>query len=149
MILLELNMADTRPIYSQIGDRVKFAVAAGVLRPGELVPSVRDLSKQLVVNPNTVARAYRDLQTEGLLEPVRGTGLQVSDGAAERCRESRRGYVRDRLRAAIGEARRSAMEPAEIEGILREEWARGVEGDKANGQTRSIDFQSIEKEAGR
>ena len=74
MILLDLNTADSRPIYGQIADRVKFAVAAGVLRPGDLVPSVRELSKQLVVNPNTVARAYRDLQTEGLLEPVRGTG---------------------------------------------------------------------------
>ena len=149
MILLELNMSEARPIYSQIGDGVKFAVAAGVLRPGELVPSVRDLSKQLVVNPNTVSRAYRDLQSEGLLEPVRGTGLQVSEGAAERCRESRRGYVRDRLREAIGEARRSAMEPSEIEVILREEWARGLEVDKANRQKRAIEFQVLEKEAGR
>ena len=73
---------------------MKFAVAAGVLRPGDLVPSVRELSKQLVVNPNTVARAYRDLQTEGLLEPVRGMGLQVAEGAAERCRLARREFVR-------------------------------------------------------
>lgn len=71
MILLDLNAADDRPIYGQIADRMKFAVAGGVLRPGDLVPSVRELSKQLVVNPNTVARAYRDLQTEGLLESVR------------------------------------------------------------------------------
>ncbi len=149
MILLELNMSDSRPIYSQIGDRVKFAVAAGVLRPGELVPSVRDLSKQLVVNPNTVARAYRDLQTEGLLKPVRGTGLQVSDGATERCREARRGYVRERLRAAIVEARRSAMESAEIEVILREEWARGVEHDHGNGPSRAIEFQDRGQEVGR
>ena len=81
MILLDLNSADDRPIYGQIADRVKFAVAGGVLRPGDLVPSVRELSKQLVVNPNTVARAYRDLQTEGLLESVRGMGLQVAEGA--------------------------------------------------------------------
>ena len=51
MILLDLSAADSRPIYGQIADRVKFAVAAGVLRPGELVPSVRELSKQLLVNP--------------------------------------------------------------------------------------------------
>jgi GntR family transcriptional regulator len=77
MLLFELNPSDDRPIFAQIMDRVKCAVAAGVLRPGEMVPSVRELSKQLVINPNTVARAYRDLQAEGLLEPVRGTGLQV------------------------------------------------------------------------
>ncbi len=80
MILLELNAGDERPIYSQIADRVKFAVAGGVLRPGDLVPSVRELSKQLVVNPNTVARAYRDLQTAGLLESVPGWGFRSARG---------------------------------------------------------------------
>lgn len=132
MMLLELNTGDERPIYSQIADRVKFAVAGGVLRPGDLVPSVRELSKQLVVNPNTVARAYRDLQTAGLLESVRGMGLQVSDGAVEHCRTLRRELVRQRIRAAIEEAHRSQMEPAEIESILREEWTRS--SDPGNGR---------------
>jgi GntR family transcriptional regulator len=138
MILLDLNTSDDRPIYGQIADRVKFAVAAGVLRPGELVPSVRELSKQLVVNPNTVARAYRDLQTEGLLETVRGTGLQVSDGAIERCREARREHIRHRLRGAIEEAVRSELDRGEIEAILHEEWSRsnGASGPVAKGGKR-------------
>ncbi len=145
MIFLDLSTSDVRPIYSQIGDRVRFAVAAGVLRPGDLVPSVRELSKKLVVNPNTVARAYRDLQGEGLLEPVRGTGLQVTDGAPARCRESRRGFVRDRLRAAIGEARRSGLDAAEIEAILREEWAKA----EANGSADpDISFISDQERGG-
>jgi GntR family transcriptional regulator len=125
MILLDLSAADSRPIYGQIADRVKFAVAAGVLRPGDLVPSVREVSRQLVVNPNTVARAYRELQGEGLIEPVRGTGLQVAEGATEICRKARCGFVRDRLRAAIDEARRTGLDPGEIEAILRDEWTRG------------------------
>ncbi len=128
MILLDLDTSDDRPIYGQIADRVMFAVAAGVLRPGELVPSVRELSKQLVVNPNTVARAYRELQAGGLLEPVRGTGLQVAEGAPERCREARREHVRKRLRAAIEDAMRSDLDRAEIETILREEWANTTNG---------------------
>jgi GntR family transcriptional regulator len=131
MLLLDLNSADGRPIYGQIADRVKFAVAGGVMRAGELVPSVRELSKQLVVNPNTVARAYRDLQAEGLLESVRGMGLQVAEGAAERCRAARRELVRQRLRRAIEDARRSNMDPTEIEAILREEWASS--GTQRNG----------------
>ena len=134
MILLDLNATDERPIYSQIADRVMFAVAAGVLRPGELVPSVRELSKQLVVNPNTVARAYRDLQTDGLLEPVRGTGLQVAEGASERCRAARREHVRQRLRSAIEEAVRSEMDRDEIDSILREEWVRGKGKEPVNGK---------------
>jgi GntR family transcriptional regulator len=124
-MLYQLNTSDDRPIYSQIGDQVKFAVAAGLLRPGEMVPSVRELARQLVVNPNTVARAYRDLQGEGLLESVRGTGLQVAQGAVELCRRGRREFVRRRLREAIDEARRSSLPSDEIEAILLDEWARG------------------------
>jgi GntR family transcriptional regulator len=131
MLLIHLSVTDDRPIYAQIGDQVKFAIASGVLRPGDLAPSVRELSKQLVVNPNTVARAYRELQGEGVLEPVRGTGLQVSAAAPEACRAGRRELVRRRLRLALEEARRSELDPAEIEAMLREEWG------KVNGQATS------------
>jgi GntR family transcriptional regulator len=131
MLLFDLNPTDDRPIFAQIMDRVKCAVAAGVLRPGEMVPSVRELSKQLVINPNTVARAYRDLQAEGLLEPVRGTGLQVTGAAPGRCQAERREIVRQRLRAAMEEALRSGLDLAEVEAIIHREWAgsRGVAGD--------------------
>ena len=132
MILLDLNSGEERPIYGQIVDRMKFAVAGGVLRPGDLAPSVRELAKQLLVNPNTVARAYRDLQAEGLFESVRGMGVQVAEGAVERCRAARREIVRLRLRRAIDEARQSRMEPDEIEAIFREEWAKTA--NQANGQ---------------
>ena len=108
--------------------QVKFAVAAGLLKAGELVPSVRELARQLVVNPNTVARAYRDLQNEAILEPVRGTGLQVSRGAVEVCLQARRGFVRRRLREALDEARRSNLPAEEIQAILFEEWGRGGNG---------------------
>jgi GntR family transcriptional regulator len=135
MILLDLNTADERPIYGQIVDQVKFAVAGGALHPGDLVPSVRELSKQLVVNPNTVARAYRDLQVEGLLETVRGMGLQVAAGASARCRAARREIVRQRIRSALEEARRSQMAPAEIEAILYEEWARSTSSAEGAGNS--------------
>jgi DNA-binding transcriptional regulator YhcF (GntR family) len=95
------------------------------------------LSKQLVVNPNTVARAYRDLQTAGLVESVRGMGLQVTDGAVEPCRTARRELVRQRIRTAIEEARRSQMEPAEIETILRDEWARTSDPGNGRAQERT------------
>ncbi len=124
-MLFHLITTDDRAIYAQIADQVKFAVAAGLLRPGELVASVRELSRQLVVNPNTVARAYRDLQGEGILEAIRGTGLQVAAGAAGICRDGRREFVRRRLRHALDEARRSNLADHEIEAILREEWDRG------------------------
>jgi GntR family transcriptional regulator len=137
MLLLDLDPADGRPIYGQICDRVKFAVAGGVLRSGDLIPSVRELSKQLVVNPNTVARAYRDLQSEGLLESVRGMGLQVAEGAGDRCRAERRDIVRERLRRAIAEARQSSLDPVEIEKMLHEEWERSSAA--GNGAAAGLD----------
>ena len=138
MLLLDLNSSDSRPIYGQIVDRVKFAVAGGVLRSGDLIPSVRELSKQLVVNPNTVARAYRDLQSEGLLESVRGMGLQVAEGASERCRA---GAARNRARPAAcvkrsKRARQSSLDPTEIETILHEDWVRSAA--QGNGATAGL-----------
>lgn len=131
-MLFALNHATDRPIYAQIGDRIKFGVVSGVLKPGELVPSVRELSKALVVNPNTVARAYRDLQGEGILEPVRGTGMQVGFGAVEVCRQDRRDYVRLKLREAIAEVRQSGLPADEVAAILQSEWSLGA--GESNGQ---------------
>jgi GntR family transcriptional regulator len=139
-MLIALKTTDDRPIYAQIVDQVKFAIAARVVRPGDLVPSVRELSKRLVVNPNTVARAYRELQGQGLLEGVRGTGLEVTAEAPARCGEERRAIVRQRLRSAIEDALRSELAPAEIEEILREEWTRG------NGVTKSTQGAAPEHE---
>ncbi|WZO99410.1 GntR family transcriptional regulator [Isosphaeraceae bacterium EP7] len=123
-MLFHIEAGDGRPFYAQIAAQVKYAIAAGILRPGDLVPSVREVAKQLVVNPNTVARAYRDLQVEEVLSPVRGTGLQVAADALAHCLEERIDFVRGRLRAAIDEARRSGLDAGEIDAVWREEWAR-------------------------
>lgn len=101
-------------IYDQVVRQVKFAVARGALQPGERVPSIRDLARELAINPNTVARAYQQLQTDGVLETVRGVGLEVPKGAAERCRKERRELIQQRLKQAIVEALQSGVEPAEL-----------------------------------
>lgn len=85
------------PIYRQITDQVRRAVAAGTLLPGDQLPSVRALAEILVVNPNTVARAYADLTQEGVLESQAGKGLFV---AQRRQKYSRAERVR-RLDAAL------------------------------------------------
>ena len=78
MVFLQIEPDNGLAIYDQIVRQVKFAVADQVIEPGERVPSVRELARQLTVNPNTVARAYRQLQDEGILESVRGLGMQVT-----------------------------------------------------------------------
>ena len=108
-------------IYDQVVRQIKFAVADGAVRSGELIPSVRELARQLAINPNTVTRAYRQLQDEGVLNVVRGTGLAVAPRAAERCRKQRIDLIRVRLRHVLEEASHSGLEPTEIQQLVREE----------------------------
>jgi GntR family transcriptional regulator len=123
-MLFRVDTNNGLAIYDQIGRQLKFAVAHGVLREGDLVPSVRELAQQVAVNPNTVARSYRDLQVEGVLEPLRGEGLRVSAGAQQRCREQRQTLLQSRLRGAILECRHGGFTTAEIraliDGLLKE-----------------------------
>ncbi len=67
------------PIYRQIVDQVHLAAATGTAKPGEAVPSIRGLAEQLVVNPNTVAKAYAELRNEGLIESQQGRGMTLCD----------------------------------------------------------------------
>ncbi len=110
-------------IYDQIVRQVKFAVAGGVLRTGELVPSVRELARELAINPNTIARAYRQLQDEQVLAAVRGTGLEIATGAAQRCRQQRLHLIRARLRQVLIEARHSGLDPDEIRKLVDTEFS--------------------------
>src|SRR4029078_13408343 len=96
-------------IYDQIVRQIKFAVAGGLLKTGELVPSVRELARELAINPNTIARAYRQLQDDRVLAAVRRTRLATAGGAQERCRTERLKLSRARLRQVLNEARQSRL----------------------------------------
>ncbi|CAD72304.1 MAG TPA: GntR family transcriptional regulator [Rhodopirellula baltica] len=109
------------PIYSQIVRQVKFAVAEQTLRPGQLLPSVRQLSQQLAVNPNTVARAFQDLQSEGVIETLRGRGVVVCKGAVERCRKQRRSILAERLSAVLTEALQAGLSAKEVRKLVDEQ----------------------------
>lgn len=111
-------------IYDQIVRQIKFAVASQAIEPGELVPSVRELARDLAVNPNTVSRAYRDLQSQQILNSVRGTGLEVTGQAPQRCREERVALIRQRLRSVLEEAWQSRLPLSEIRTLIDEEFAR-------------------------
>ena len=113
-----VDPASELAIYDQIVRQVKFAVAHGTLKTGELVPSVRELARELAINPNTVARAYQQLQADGVLEMVRGTGLAVAAGAARGCRADRLKLVQSRLQETLTEARRSGLDDAELRSLV-------------------------------
>jgi GntR family transcriptional regulator len=111
-------------IYDQIVRQVKFAVACDALKPGNLVPSVRELARDLTVNPNTVARAYRELQADNVLQPLRGTGLEITPAAPKKCLADRAALIRSRLRSVLGEARQSGLTAEDIRNLTEEELAR-------------------------
>jgi GntR family transcriptional regulator len=105
-------------IYEQIVRQVKFAVANGVLVPGQLLPSVRTLAVKLAINPNTVAKAFQQLQSEGVVVPLRGKGLAVRDDAVQSCRIARREILEDRIRTAITEALHGGLSAKEVRRLV-------------------------------
>lgn len=120
-MFFRINPHNGLAIYDQIARQITFAVAGGVLKPGQLVPSVRELARELAINPNTIARAYRQLQDDRVLASVRGTGLEVATGAAERCRNARRKLIRERLRQVLVEARQSHLDRRELRELVEKE----------------------------
>lgn len=117
-MLAHVDPSNGIPIYEQIVRQVKFAIADASLRVGDHVPSVRELASRLAVNPNTVARAYRDLQMLGLLLPIRGTGLAVSPAAPRQCQKERLELIRERLRAVLSEAVNNGVSHEEIRSLV-------------------------------
>lgn len=120
-MFLQIDAHNGLAVYDQIVRQVKFAVADGAIAAGELVPSVRELARELAINPNTVARAYRQLQDDGVLQAIRGTGLAVAAAARRPCQAERVKLIRARLRMVLEEAARSGLESQEIEQIVRVE----------------------------
>lgn len=120
-MFLQVDTHNGLAVYDQIVRQVKFAVAGGAIVVGELVPSVRELARELAINPNTVARAYRQLQDDGVLEPLRGTGLAVAPAARRQCQVERTRLIRARLRQVLDEAVLSGLEVQEIEQLVRAE----------------------------
>lgn len=103
------------PVYEQISNRIKFAIARQAYRPDTRLPSVRSLARNLVVNPNTIVRVYRDLEQEELIYSKRGVGVFVSPQADQRCRLDRLVIVEEKLREALEVARRANLNDQELE----------------------------------
>jgi GntR family transcriptional regulator len=120
-MLLKPNSSSGVPIYLQLMEQVKHAIETGALRPGEQLPSIRPLAEELVVNPNTIAKAYRELEHEGVIELRQGAGAFVSDKAPTK-------KDADKLRAAQATVA-GAIEKLRERGVTDEEIRRLVEAE--------------------
>ena len=106
------------PIYLQIAEEVRSAVAAGLYRPGEALPSLRAMAIDVKVNPNTVQRAYDELEREGLVYPQRGKGLYVADQGTTSAQTRTQAAVRRALEEGIRAARAAGMNASQVRVIF-------------------------------
>ena len=112
------------PIYEQIVRQVKLAVADGILVGGQMVPSVRQLANELAINSNTIARAYQELQSDRVLESLRGRGMVVRRDAIKRCTKARDSLVADGVRRALADALAGGMTRDELRELFEAELDR-------------------------
>lgn len=110
--MLHLDYRDVRPLYAQLTDKIRQQISGGVLVQGDKLPSVRELAVELSINPNTIQRAYSQLETEGYVYTVSGRGTFVCE-----VREQNR-----QRRAEVTARVRPLMEELRDLGMTREEW---------------------------
>ncbi len=103
---IKINLADGVPLYRQIVNQIRYMVASGLLEIGEELPPIRTLAMQLKVTPNTIVKAYGELEAAGVVRKRHGSGTFVSDGGPSRLavRERRR-IIEERIDALLTEAR--------------------------------------------
>ncbi|WP_442481256.1 GntR family transcriptional regulator [Aeoliella sp. SH292] len=123
-MIIRVDSQNGVPVYEQIVRQVMFAIADGVVAPGDLLPSVRELARELAINPNTVARAYRDLQSQGVVEFASGIGLAVKSGARRDCQTQRRQLLQHRIGLALEEAFLSGLDTDAIRRMVDAEITR-------------------------
>ena len=115
---IHITTADGVPIYQQIVNQVKYLVASGRLSPGDEMPPIRALAERLIVNPNTVARAYRELESAGVVEKRRTAGTYVSEQGSPLARKERMKILTERVDALLAEARQMDVSYEELVKLL-------------------------------
>ena len=122
-MLSTIDINSSVAVYVQIENHVQFAIASARMKAGDQLPSVRELSERLGVNPNTVAKAYRDLEVMGLLYTRRGMGVFVNKGVEAKCREECRKRIISRMHEVVAEAKASGMQQKDILEVVDKSYA--------------------------
>src|SRR6267378_364427 len=117
---LHISTDDGVPIYLQIANQIKYLVASGRLAPGEELPPIRVLAHQLLVNPNTVARAYLELERDGVVVKRHGSGTYVSEQGSPLARKERLKILSQRIDALLTEAGHLEISKDELLKLIKE-----------------------------
>jgi len=119
-VQIHISSSDGVPIYVQIVNQVKHLIASGRLAPGEEVPPIRTLAEQLVINPNTVARAYLELERAGIVTKRQGAGTYVSENPSSLSRRKKLEVLAARADSLLVEAEHLDIELDEVVELVRE-----------------------------
>jgi len=119
-VQIHISTSDGVPIYLQIVNQVKYLVAAGRLAPGEEIPPIRVLAEQLLINPNTVARAYLELERAGIVRKKHGSGTYIDDNGSPLARKERLKILHQRADALLAEASHLGVGLSEVVELLRQ-----------------------------
>jgi GntR family transcriptional regulator len=117
---LHVSTGDGVPIYLQIANQVKHLVASGRLSFGDEIPPIRVLAQQLLVNPNTVARAYLELEREGVVVKRHGSGTYISESGSPLARKVRLKVLAERIDALLAEAKHLQVGTDELVRLMKE-----------------------------
>jgi len=116
-----VNPTATQPLYLQLTQQVRHAVETGVLQPGDMLPGIRTLAEQLVVSPNTVVKAYSDLENEGVIEMRQGSGAFVAGRRPTKGKSDRVRQAQDRVRALVERLEEDGFSEDEIQRLFEAE----------------------------
>jgi GntR family transcriptional regulator len=119
-VQIHISPQDGVAIYLQIVNQVKYLVAAGRLAAGEELPPIRSLAQQLLVNPNTVARAYRELEAAGIVEKRRTAGTYVSEQGSPLARRERMKILSGRVDALLAEAQQMNIDYDDVVKLMQQ-----------------------------
>ena len=127
--MIKIETASFVPIYEQIKKEIKRNISFGIFKAHEPLPSIRDLASELIINPNTVARAYRELEMEGFIYAKKGKGCYVSDISSSLIKKERRGILNNIFDEAIRETKNFNLELNEIKRLFEHRLKIAKKGD--------------------
>jgi GntR family transcriptional regulator len=119
-MLLQINYKSGKPVYLQVVDQIKAAAASGAMQSGETLPSIRPLAEELRVNRNTIAKAYTELESQGVIETIPGKGCFVKPNNSPLKKEVRRKLLIEEIDQVIVQAHHLQVPPDEFLNLVRE-----------------------------
>jgi len=127
---IRISAEDGTPIYLQLVNQVKLMVSSGRLTEGEQLPAVRKLAEQLIINPNTVARAYRELESAGVVVSKRGSGVFVSGSGSPLSRREKNRILNERIDALLAEAVQLDFDIENVANLVKQRSLKFEQGNK-------------------